>query len=118
MSNETKTAMLTNLSKYFAKLKAKMKPIVYAQVNIAANASTNYDLTTILSDHASYDLRSCRVTVLVLNTDDGAPTKDMFINSTMSVVHGINAVGKVVITNYDNKAITALITIDYPSIKK
>lgn len=118
MSDATRDDMLSNLVKYLTKVKTRLKPIVYAQVNIAANASITYDLTTVLTGHAAYDLRSCRVNVLVLNTEDGAATKDMFINSTMSVVHGINAAGKVVITNYDNKAITALVTIDYPSVKK
>lgn len=117
MSADVKSIMLTNIKNYFAKVKAKTRPIIYSQVTIGPSGTHTYDITTVLSDHASYDLRSCKVNVLLLNTESGA-TKDMYINSTMTIVHGINAAGKVAVTNYDNKAVDVLVTVDYPSIKK
>lgn len=111
--------MLQGMQKYFSKLKSRLTPVIYETTTIAAGpASKIYNITTYFADHARYDLRSCRVTVLTLNKEAGAATTNMYINSQAQLVYGIDATGKLVITNFDVAAVDILVSVEAPTVLK
>lgn len=64
---------------------------------IAANSSVDYNVITLLGSNASdYDITKLSVDVTVLDTDDGSPTKGLYINSETVVVVGVSEDRKIV----------------------
>lgn len=117
MSASAKAGLLTALTKYFTKVKSKLKPLIYNQTSIAGGSAKTYEIKDVFTDYQLYDLRSCRVSVMILDTEAGSPTLNMYINADAILGRAIDATGKVIITNPDSTAVTALVVVDYPSMK-
>lgn len=119
MSTTVKTAMLQKLTAYFAKVKSNIQPLVYElDVPIASFVTKQYDLKTLMTDHADYELRSARVSVMVLNTEPASPLLNSYVNSEAVISVGIDANGIVKIANTDVSDGVFIIRIDKPSVKK
>lgn len=98
--------------------KAGGKPVVFESVNIAANGVKDYNLTTLISDHATYDLKSARVTAWVLDDQASSDTNGYYINAEDVVVAGITEAGAVRVRLYRDTPATVLIRVDRPFKKK
>lgn len=119
MSTTAKNLMLQKLTSYFTKVESNIKPLVYeVDVPLASFVVKQYDLKTLMPDHANYELRSARVNVLVLNTEPASPLINSYVNSEAVVSVGIDANGVVKIINTDVSDGTFIIRIDKPSVKK
>ena len=78
----------------------RKRAVVSVTMDIAANASEDYSLPTLLgASFADYDVMATEVTVLVKDTLTGSATKDYFINSEASIAVGITEAGAVRLTN-------------------
>lgn len=88
----------------------------YIQTNIAANAAYNFDLKTVIADHAGFDLRSAKVTALLLDDTVGSPTNGYYINSESTLVVGVNAAGLVRVHNHRDSVSTVYITVQHPTV--
>ena len=78
----------------------RKRAVVSVTLDIAANASKDYSLPTLLgANFNDYDVLATEVTVLVKDTLTGSATKDYFINSQGSATVGITEAGAVRVNN-------------------
>lgn len=118
MSSKALTAMVASMTSYFTKVRENTVPLVFdAAINIAGNSTKQYDLKTLMTDHAKYNLLSAKVTVLLLNSDVGTPTKDMYINSEATITIGIAATGIIVVQNSSTNSARVVVRIDRPTVQ-
>lgn len=94
------------------------KPVVFEEVTIAANGVKDYNLTTLISDHATYDLKSARVSAWVLDEQAGSDTNGYYITAEAFVVCGVTAAGAVRVRLSRDTATKVLIRVDRPFKKK
>lgn len=119
MSFSIKQTFIGFMQAYFEKVRSNIQPLLYEMdVSLAPNVAKTYDIKTLMTDHALYDLRSAKVTVQVLNTETGTALTNTYINSEAVAGVGITATGIVTILNTDVNANKYLIRIDKPTVKK
>lgn len=119
MSLSFKNTMLQKMLAYFDKVRSNIQPLVYdVDIVIASGGTKTYDLKTIMTDHASYELRSARVQVMHLSTETGYPLADNYVNSEAVVSVGITETGIVTVYNSDIAQVKVIIRIDHPAVKK
>lgn len=111
-------AVRTYLEKVGEMVGSGGKPLFYeAGVTLAAGANRTFDVKTKFPKHALFDLRTCNVQVLALDTEVGKATTNMYVNSDAIINIGINAAGVVVIENASDTSVTILYKINAPAIK-
>jgi hypothetical protein len=98
--------------------KAGGKPVVFEEVTIAANGTKDYNLTTLIPDHATYDLKTARVTAWVLDEQAGSDTNGYYITAEAFVVAGFTAAGAIRVRLARDTATKVLIRVDRPFKKK
>lgn len=119
MSFNVKQTLIGFMESYFEKVRSNIRPLKYdIDIQLAPGATKTYDIKTLLSDHALYELRSAKVTVQVLNTEAGSPLVNTYVNSEAVAGVGITAAGIVTIVNTDVNTNKYNIRIDKPSVKK
>ena len=111
-------AVRTYLEKVGEMVGSGGKPLFYeAGITLAAGANRTFDVKTKFPNHVLFDLRTCNVQVLVLDTEVGKATTNMYVNSDAIINIGINAAGVVVIENASDTPVTILYKINAPAIK-
>lgn len=116
MSSKAIATMLASMTKYFTKVKQGSVPLVFeAPTNIAGSTTKQYDLKTLMPDHAKYNLLSAKVSVLLLNTETASPTRGYYINSEATITIGVNATGIVLLENTSPNSANVIVRIDRPT---
>lgn len=116
MSSNAIATMVANMVNYFTKVRQRTVPLIFdAPINIAGNATKQYDLKSLITDHAKYNLLSAKVTVLLLNSEVGSPTRGYYINSEAAITVGANAAGIIVLQNTSPNSANVIVRIDYPT---
>lgn len=106
----------TAIENYLTAIRKRTKPVVLAEVTLTAGNAQTYDLTTLITEHAEFDLLSCLVTVKQLDTGVGSPTEDHYVTiDPTKILVGITPAGSVKVHNADSVTHEVLIRIDYPS---
>lgn len=114
----TNTAFIDIVQKFIDKVSSSIKGVHYvSNTPIAAGQTLEFNITTLFTDHAEYDLLSTRVTVLVLDTEVGSVTQNMYINSEAVILTGINSAGLVKVHNSSNSSVMVNIRINKPTAK-
>lgn len=114
----TNTAFIDIVTKFIDKVRSSIQGIHYlSNFPIPAGETLEYDIKTLFADHAEYDLLSTRVSVLVLDTEGGSVTENMYINSEAVILTGINSSGVVKIHNPTSTSLMLNIRIDKPTAK-
>lgn len=116
----SKTRFMTAIANWVGGItkaaKNASKPIVNVEVGFAAGQVRNYDIADLVgADAADYDLGSCDIQVLVLDTDSASGTNGYFINAEGIIRVGIKNTGEVSIQNFHTAAITARVRIGHPA---
>ena len=117
MSAKALSTMITAMTNYFSKVKRETKPIRFdAPINIAGNGTKQYDIKSLFPDYARYNLLSTRVTVTLLNSEAGSPTRGYYINSEATITVGLNAEGIIIIQNTSPNSANVNVRIDPPNV--
>jgi hypothetical protein len=109
--------LLTAFSNYLTALNTQVTPLVMESATIAATTSRDYDLTTLFPDHAEYDMLSCKVEVLVKDTEAASPLLNYYTNGEAFITTGITTGGLVRIHNFHTDPVDVSIRITAPSKK-
>lgn len=91
-------------------------PIKYVEsITVSAGDYVEYDITTLFTEHDSFDLRSTDVKVLMQDEEPNSPSFGYWIESATYVTTGVNKAGKVRIHNHSASAVTLNITLNVPT---
>lgn len=109
--------IVTAVANFLAAVKNNVRPaIVHEQITLAAGATKDYSLPTILGATWNlYDVKSVIISAKIKDVDVGSPTTNFFINAEPLIITGINDAGVVRIANAHNASLIVHVTIIKPS---
>lgn len=112
---QLRASILNFTNKITAKLDLQ-QPLVSEVKVIPANQSISYDMTTLVTNPAAFDVMSTLIRVMVEDVDSTSPTFGFYVNSEGTVSVGLKPTGVVILHNHSAVDITARVRIDHPAL--
>lgn len=92
--------------------------VVHEKFTLASSATKTYNLASLFGSASEWELLTCRISVLVHDSESGSPTVNKYVNAESIISIGNNDAGEVTLYNHHTGTVSLAVTIEPPTRKK